>query len=247
MVKINNLINISSNDGVLVTGSREVALNFEKQHKDVLERVDKLIMQMNSAENSAQYFIPDEYRDSSGKVNRQYLLTRDGFSLLVMGFTGQKALQWKLKYIKAFNKMEAALKNDRFQIEPVQLQCIKETNKTLRFIQDKNLRESIAKQVLSKLYDVELPLENISTTKLVSCDDTVKQFIASQCELIANERVKISALYECYAAWCKLNRCKALSKILFGRDLKIMGFAQGHKTRGYRYWEGIKIKLENMN
>ena len=41
----------------------------------------------------------------------EYLLTRDGFSLLVMGFTGARALEWKLKYIEAFNQMEQAIKN----------------------------------------------------------------------------------------------------------------------------------------
>jgi phage regulator Rha-like protein len=46
------------------------------------------------------------------RTQKEYLLTRDGFSLVVMGFTGQKALQWKLKYIEAFNKMEAQLKGN---------------------------------------------------------------------------------------------------------------------------------------
>lgn len=42
-------------------------------------------------------------------MNKCYLMTRDGFSLLVMGFTGQKALEWKLRYIEAFNEMENSL------------------------------------------------------------------------------------------------------------------------------------------
>lgn len=46
-----------------------------------------------------------------GNEYTEYLLTRDGFSLLVMGFTGSRALEWKLKYIEAFNKMEQAIKN----------------------------------------------------------------------------------------------------------------------------------------
>lgn len=66
----------------------------------------------NSAEKSAQYFIRNEYVDSSGKANKEYLMTRDGFSLIVMGFTGDKAFEWKLKYIEAFNKMEAALNEE---------------------------------------------------------------------------------------------------------------------------------------
>ena len=56
-------------------------------------------------------FIESEYRASNGKMNKEYLLTRDGFSFLVMGFTGAKADEWKLKYIEAFNKMEQTIKN----------------------------------------------------------------------------------------------------------------------------------------
>lgn len=97
-------------EDVLTVSSREVAQDFEKEHKNVLQSIAHLIEQMDSAENSAEYFIPETYRDASGKHNKEYLLTRDGFSLLVMGFTGDKALAWKLKYIQAFNAMERMLK-----------------------------------------------------------------------------------------------------------------------------------------
>lgn len=46
------------------------------------------------------------YISTRGREENEYLMDRDGFSLLVMGFTGKKALEWKLKYIDAFNKME---------------------------------------------------------------------------------------------------------------------------------------------
>ena len=94
---------------VLTVSSREVAEDFEKRHADVLESITALIGQMDTTENSA-LFIESSYKASNGKTNKEYLLTRDGFSLLVMGFTGEKALEWKLRYIKAFNGMEAELK-----------------------------------------------------------------------------------------------------------------------------------------
>lgn len=59
--------------------------------------------------SSLNYFIESSYTDAKGETRKEYLLTRDGFSLLVMGFTGKKALQWKLKYIDAFNRMEEAV------------------------------------------------------------------------------------------------------------------------------------------
>ena len=91
---------------ILTANSRDVAEHFEKQHKDVLESIRNL-----TAENSAtkSMFIETSF-ESRGKFYPQYELTRDGFSLLVMGFTSSKALEWKLKYIEAFNEMERELK-----------------------------------------------------------------------------------------------------------------------------------------
>lgn len=91
----------------IVVSSRQVAGDFEKRHTHVLDSIKELC----SAENSAQsFFFETTYKDASGKSNKEYLMNRDGFSLLVMGFTGEKALKWKLKYIAAFNAMEETLK-----------------------------------------------------------------------------------------------------------------------------------------
>lgn len=97
-------------EDVLTVSSREVAEDFGKRHTHVLDNIKSLIENIDSAENSAQYFWESTYKDSSGKTNKEYLLTRDGFSLLVMGFSGVEAMRWKLNYIKAFNEMEKELK-----------------------------------------------------------------------------------------------------------------------------------------
>lgn len=102
-----DLINIENKNGILLVSSREVAERFEKEHRHVLESIRNL-----AAENSAtkNMFIESNYLNR-GKEYPEYLLTRDGFSLLAMGFTGSKALEWKLKYLEAFNRMEAEIKN----------------------------------------------------------------------------------------------------------------------------------------
>lgn len=94
---------------ILVVSSRQIAEDFEKLHKNILRDIETLKEQIQPAQNWAGYFIPSEYRDAKGEMRKEYLLTRDGFSLLVMGFTGEKALSWKLKYIEAFNEMEKEL------------------------------------------------------------------------------------------------------------------------------------------
>ena len=113
--EMNNLvasIDVKEYEGQPVVSSREVANNFEKQHKHVLECIENL--KEGVAEKSADLFIESKYQHPQNKQwYKEYLLTRDGFSLLVMGFTGAKALEWKLKYIEAFNKMEQYIKEQQ--------------------------------------------------------------------------------------------------------------------------------------
>lgn len=110
-----------NNNGELVVTSRQVAEDFEKRHSDVLDKISGLIREIEPTENSARYFINSFYVDAKGEKRKEFLLTRDGFSLLVMGFTGSKALQWKLKYIEAFNKMEQALREPQKQLSPMEM------------------------------------------------------------------------------------------------------------------------------
>lgn len=95
--------------GVPVVLSTAVAESFEKQHKHVLDAIKSLVADMPS-EFTGPNFRPSEYTDGTGRKLPAYHLTRDGFTLLAMGFTGKKALAWKLKYIQAFNDMEAELR-----------------------------------------------------------------------------------------------------------------------------------------
>jgi Rha family phage regulatory protein len=90
----------------VVTTSLQVAETFEKEHKNVIQSIKNL-----AAENSAtkNMFHEDTY-ENRGKQYPMYYMNRDGFTLLAMGFTGKKALEFKLKYIEAFNRMEQQLK-----------------------------------------------------------------------------------------------------------------------------------------
>lgn len=89
--------------------SRYVAEVFEKEHKHVLELIRKLQQKESgiSEEFSRSNFRPSKYKTSRGKEYIHYLLTRDGFTMLVMNFTGAKANKFKEMYIKRFNEMES--------------------------------------------------------------------------------------------------------------------------------------------
>lgn len=89
------------------TTSLDVAEKFGKNHRHVMDKINSLIEHLPK---NRQMFQDITYIDYYKREQKAYNLTRDGFSLLAMGFTGKKALRWKLKYIDAFNGMERCLK-----------------------------------------------------------------------------------------------------------------------------------------
>lgn len=98
---------VFKNNDQVVTSSRNIARDFDKQHKHVLDAIDEI---KGVAENSADLFYETTYIHEQNKQEyRQYLMNRDGFTLLVMGFTGKQAMKFKLDYMNAFNRMEQQL------------------------------------------------------------------------------------------------------------------------------------------
>lgn len=94
-------------DKQLVTSSVTVARNFEKRHDHVIRDIE---VYKKDVPNFGEMFHKGTTQDSYGREQKAYFMNRDGFSLLVMGFRGQKALSWKLKFLAAFNAMEEQLK-----------------------------------------------------------------------------------------------------------------------------------------
>lgn len=112
---MSNII-LSTQNGEPVVSSRQIAESFGKEHKHVLDAVKNLVAE-NSATKSMFHLSSFENR---GKKYPMYLMNRDGFSLLAMGFTGKEAVQWKLKYIAAFNAMQKQLATQHKEQQAVQ-------------------------------------------------------------------------------------------------------------------------------
>ena len=105
---------LSAVEGVPVVSSLDIAEHFGKQHKNILRDIERLEIPDDFRRLN---FEPSSYVNGQNKEQPAYNLTRDGFSFLVMGFTGKKANEWKVKYIEAFNLMEKEL-HSRPQPEP---------------------------------------------------------------------------------------------------------------------------------
>ncbi|WP_141082422.1 Rha family transcriptional regulator, partial [Campylobacter jejuni] len=103
--------NLKIVDNKIFTDSLFIAGVFEKNHRDVLKNIKNLCDDEFKTLNFKESF----YLNSQNKKQPCYNLTRDGFSLLVMGFTGEKAYKWKIEFIKAFNEMEKRLRNIEYE------------------------------------------------------------------------------------------------------------------------------------
>lgn len=127
-------------DQQAVTSSLKVAEVFGKEHRHVMDSIRNL-----TAENSAvkKMFSESKYFNSRNQEWPMYYMNRDGFTLLAMGFTGRKAMSFKVKYIDAFNRMEAELKRrhqDSYMIaDPVE--------RAKKWIEEETVRKEQAKAI----------------------------------------------------------------------------------------------------
>ncbi|HEE9575210.1 TPA: Rha family transcriptional regulator [Campylobacter coli] len=147
-VIINNVeVNLNIKENKVFINSLDLAKVFNKNHKDVLETTK------NQPQNdfTESNFILSTYKDKKGELRPCYNLTRDGFSLLVMGFTGEKAYKWKVEFIKAFNEMEKRLKN----IEAEQMQKLAFRQSLGYKSQLKQQKEHYENKIKALKYDLE--------------------------------------------------------------------------------------------
>lgn len=181
-----NEIIINNDNGTLTVSSLQVAEDFEKEHRNVVQSIEEL--KKGVAEKSADLFIESSYQHPQNKQTYKcYNLTRDGFSLLVMGFTGKKALEWKLKYIEAFNLMEQKIREQYSDISP-QLQFLIEM-------------ERKQKQLEKKQEELENKIADISEIR----DNTIKATfeygrISSELQKSISKTVKIRCIDICGTA-----------------------------------------------
>lgn len=167
-----------------VASSRDVAEHFGKEHKNVLQSIENL-----TAENSAltQMFFKTSYTSGTGKAYPMYLMNRDGFTLLAMGFTGKAALEWKLKYIEAFNAMESELRSQQTALPqdyPSALRALADKAERVLALESENERQ---KQVIA---DFE-PIRQYVDTILESAATLTITQIAADYDLSARTLNKI--------------------------------------------------------
>lgn len=170
-----------------VTSSLHVADNFEKRHDHILRDIDGV---KKDVPNFGEMFFQTIEPDSYGRDRRVIYMNRDGFTLLAMGFTGKRALQFKLKYIEAFNKMEDHIKHqiDTSKLSP-ELQMFQGLFQSLA------QQELATKQIDAKL-DSIVEIVGLNTTDWrKECRNLVSKMAQTQGGYKAYGEIQ-SAIYE---------------------------------------------------
>lgn len=165
-----DLVFRGQNDQVITT-SLLVAETFEKEHRNVLKSIRKLMSATNVA--VAQMFDETTYVNEQGKEQPMFFMNRDGFTLLAMGFSGEKALKFKVDYINAFNEMEAELKSQQTKqlsaaeslLQSVQLLVAHERQIEILEHNQKNMQgalRSLSDRVYSMQFETDMVKQKIN-------------------------------------------------------------------------------------
>lgn len=114
-----NEIILKEINGEVLVSSRDVAEDFEKEHRNVMRDIRNIVGELGGAQNCAHLFTETTYvHEQNNQTYSEYLMTKDGFVLLAMGFTGKIALGFKMRYIEAFNKMKAHIEEQNTRMLP---------------------------------------------------------------------------------------------------------------------------------
>ena len=140
----NQLINLglTEKSGKAVVSSRDIARVFEKNHQHVMRDIRNIIE--NDAQWGASNFGQSSYMNEQSKSQPEYLISRDGFTLLVMGYNGEKAMRFKKAYIAAFNEMERRLAPQNYKEALLALVAAEEAREAIES-QNKALQLTAAK------------------------------------------------------------------------------------------------------
>ena len=229
MITQSSEITINNDNGTLTVSSLQVAEDFEKEHRNVVQAIEEL--KKGVAEKSADLFIESSYQHPQNKQTYKcYNLTRDGFSLLVMGFTGKKALEWKLKYIEAFNLMEQKIRERYSDISP-----------QLQFLIDMERKQ---KQLEKKQEELESKIADISEIR----DNTIKATfeygrISSELQKSISKTVKIRCIDICGTAQMYEAVHKSIENTIYS-DIKKRFEVSSYRELAYNQFADALLFIE---
>ncbi|WP_314346991.1 phage regulatory protein/antirepressor Ant [Fusobacterium massiliense] len=164
-----NLVKVENINGVLVTTSNRVAEELGVRHDHLLDKIDDYVFKFNSPELSGQFYIPHNYKDRSGKTNRNYLITKKGVAQLVGGYSAavERAFELNVAYINEFERMENYIKGS-FQLPTSFAEALRLAADQQEQLENLKVENETQKQIIGELKPIK---EYVDT--ILSSDDTM--------------------------------------------------------------------------
>lgn len=231
------------------TNSRVVAEVFEKEHKNVLAAIDDIVAK--KPELRGLNFQPTEetlHLGAAPRTIRFYEMDRDGFTLVAMGFTGAKALDWKLAFIDAFNRMEAALRAEDDEAREGEPLVMRDYSPALAVIRE--ARQIFPPKAVRQLWPrLGLPSPFGRTLSLLA--DAGADGPVFESSVVAwrdactvddpDAETPANQLWESYQAWCEETGRSGVNQTRFGRGLSMLSYLPARGGQGYVKRIGIKL------
>ena len=191
----------------VVVSSRKIAEVFKKRHSEVIRAVERHMKDLVATDAKVRWFYETTYQDAKGEARKEYIMNRDGFSLLVMSFNNTRdVLQWKLKYIEAFNQMEKELNakpKNKMQVMADELTATLNVSKAMQefFKMDESTAKIFAlrtglngsyKAIDSKTVDTfikQLPASETNSVALLTATDLANELSSQLNKKISNRTV----------------------------------------------------------
>lgn len=232
----------------VTTSSRTVAEVFEKEHRDVLRSIDAIIEKRADlcARNFARTSVMVPMPNGGTREVRAYEMDRDGFTLVAMGFTGEKALDWKIAYIEAFNRMEAELESRGrvAPIDPIDLAPALAVIREARLLFGRRAARALWPQLGLPEVDQDDVLASEQAPGAMRLNGgMVGRFLRQTCEIGEDSRMRPwrvmkRDLFELYQAWCGQTGSQELVEREFARQMVSMGASDKHSNGAW--WIGIR-------
>jgi Rha family phage regulatory protein len=188
---MNSNLVFTNNSGKEVTTSLIVSAVFGKDHDKVIRDIQSLHC---SKEFNTANFGVISYQDSMNRVRQAYELTKDGFSFLVMGYTGDKAGEFKEKFIAAFNKMESMLKSDDFILDRA-IQILKNRLE----LQQRQLE--LANQTIEKQAPKVEYFDNVLQSKGLIATNIIAKDLGMSAMALNKQLHAKGIIYQCQGVW----------------------------------------------
>ena len=193
ITKIDDMGMFIGKTDVVLVDSRYVAEAFEKRHCDVLRDIKNILGTDSEkvAEFNLRNFAQMSYTDSVGRKYPCFAMTREGFNLLVMGWNGKKALEFKVAYVNRFKEMEAQrdtlvhARTDFPQLTDI-VKALHDNPKSYHYANECNLVNKVAIGMTAKEYKIKhnIPLETKSIRPYLTAEEIKAVDLAQAADMV---------------------------------------------------------------